>query len=361
MEIKSVQLRHFRNYEAVEIPFGSGMNLIYGANAQGKTNLLESLVVLSLTKSHRLNDDRRMIQTGSEFARISCVVHEERDTRLDVILHPGGKTLMVNGTPVKKSSEFIGRLNVVLFSPDDMRIYKDAPRERRRMIDREISKLSGRYMQALSVHQALIKNRNMQLKNPHPDMELLKTLEYQLAEVTEPIMKERQAFIDEVNEAMPEIYRELSLTDGTVKVIYEPNLFPGNKEELLRQMEESRAKDLQYSTTGKGIHYDDLRFEADGMNILWTGSQGQKRMCLLAFKIALLEAIRRRTGKKAVLLLDDVLSELDAHRQQALLKRVQSDYQCMITSVILPKMSTEDITRICIENGTFVPQKKGTK
>ena len=157
MQIRTLQLRNYRNYERAVIRFAPGMNILTGLNAQGKTNLLESLVYLSLTRSHRLNDDQQLIRSGCEAARISCAYEDGIERKIEAVIHKGGKTLLVNGQPVHRSSEFIGLLNVVLFAPDDLGLFTDAPRERRRLMNQEIAKISPAYLKAVSRYQNLLR------------------------------------------------------------------------------------------------------------------------------------------------------------------------------------------------------------
>ncbi len=362
MIVKNLRLRNFRNYEKTELVLNPGMNLITGENAQGKTNLLESLVVLSLTRSHRISSDKQMIRHEAEFAEIGCIFEDGTDKRIDVIIHPEGKTLLVKKQPVKKSSEFIGLLNVILFSPDDMGIFTDAPRERRKMLNQEITKVSPGYLSALSGYQNLLKNRNILLKQEHPDIRYLDVLDEQMIGLSVKIIQERRRFVSYINSRMPEYYRNISGSDLTGVIRYlsiadESDDIEGQLRDLYMNM---RQRDLEYHVTGNGVHREDIEFDLDGMNVTLAASQGQKRMILLSFKLALMNFAEELSGKTPVLLLDDVLSELDLIRQQRLIQMIQNRCQCIITATEYPSfLKQHEITEFCIENGTIVNKTEG--
>ena len=356
MIIRSLRMRNFRNYESASVELSDGMNIITGENAQGKTNLLESLVYLSLTRSHRIADEKKLIRHDMPFADIACVLNDEGDDKeIEAIIHHKGKTLMINRVPVKKSSDFIGQLNVVLFAPDDLYLFNDQPRERRRIMNQEITKISQQYLLSLNQYQSLLRERNIILKQEKADERYLDILDEQMADAESFIVKMRMDFIDTVNESMPFIYREISGDDAASNVRY--RCCVGKTDDLraalLGMHRESRQHDIERRMTLNGIHREDLVFEKDGVSLIQTASQGQKRMTMLAFKMALLRYIQKKTGKKPVLLLDDVLSELDSIRRQKLLEMVRKPYQCLITATEVPEeIKKENFREFRIGNGT---------
>ncbi len=356
MIVRSLRLRNFRNYEYVSLDLCEGMNIITGENAQGKTNLLESLVYLSLTRSHRIADEKKLIREDMPFADIACRVEDnDSETEIQAIIHNHGKTLLINRNPVKKSSDFIGRLNVVLFAPDDLYIFNDQPRERRRIMNQEITKISPQYLLSLNQYQSLLRERNVLLKQEKTDERYLEVLEEKMAEAETIIVGMRSEFIDTVNEVMPDLYREISGDDIHVGVRYRCCIENKGdlRAELIQMHRESRQRDIERRMTLNGIHREDIVFEKDGVNVIQTASQGQKRMTMLAFKMALLRYIGKKTGKKPVLLLDDVLSELDETRQKKLLEMVQEPYQCLITATSFPEeIRKRNYREFRIENGT---------
>ena len=363
MIIRKVRLRNFRNYENAEILLSPGLNLITGQNAQGKTNLLESLVYMSLTRSHRISDDKKLIHEGSDFADIRCEYEDERVDTLRAVIHPKGKTLIVRGQPVRKSSEFIGLLNVVLFAPDDLRVFNDQPRERRRILNQEITKVSPQYLAALNQYQNHLKERNILLKKNDADARYLDVLDEQMAKEEYRIILERRKFIELIQGVMPSIYRELSGDDITVTVRYKCCLEASeelSEANILEMHRMNREKDLENRMTTAGIHREDLIFETDGKNLITVASQGQKRMTMLAFKLALMQYIHNATGKHPVLLLDDVLSELDLTRQKKLLELVKNSCQCIITLTEVPDfLRKETIAEFIVRSGTIFPVSGG--
>lgn len=357
MIIKNIKLRNFRNYENVIIEPGSHMNLLTGMNAQGKTNLLESMVYLSLTRSHRISDDKKMIREGCSFADISCVLEEDnRSIEIEAVIHEKGKTLMISRQPVRKSSDFVGLLNVVLFSPDDLRLFTDSPKERRRVMNQEITKISSKYLLSLNRYQTLLKNRNILLKNEYIDENLLGSIDEQLAENAVLIIRERNRFIAYIDGCLQKYYSELSSDDINVSLQYKCCLEREyTRENYLSMLKMNRSEDLLRKSTTSGIHREDMIFMMNDQNLIHTASQGQKRMMMLSFKFALLDYIRNTTGRIPVLLLDDVLSELDINKQKKLLEMADSCYQCLITSTDVPEISSADLKRFYIDDGNIIP------
>ena len=337
MIVKTLRLRNFRNYESLSITFDPQMNWILGDNAQGKTNLLESLVCLSITRSFRIAEDRKLIRTGAEFADLSCMIQAENEVSLREVIHTGGKTLFVNRRPVLKTSEFIGLLNTVLFSPDDLGIFLDAPAARRKLLDQEITKVSSGYLFALRKYRSLLKDRNFLLKQQKPDTAYLSVLEERMREESALIIRERREFIASINSRIRDLYRNLSGEDSVLALQYQCCIREMPEEEGLRTLyENTRAKDLELHMTTGGVHREDIVFTLNGENVIYTASQGQKRMIMLAMKLAFIPYIEEKRGSRAVLLLDDVLSELDEERQRRLIGLIRHTGQCVITGTEMP-------------------------
>ena len=359
MIVTDLRIRNFRNYETAAIRLSPTINLISGPNAQGKTNLLESLVYLSLTRSFRTMNDSLLIRSGCEFANLACVVHDQKDIRLDAVIHSSGKTLSVNRSPVKKTSEFVGLLNTVLFSPDDLGIFLDAPRDRRRLLDQEITKVSSGYLFALKGYRSLLKDRNSLLKQFHPDESYLEVLEERMADAAASVIRERRAFVQSVNRNLTGFYQKLALDPLQADLNYH-SCIPdevseeGLKDALVTLFAENRAKDIEFKSTGNGIHREDISFSLNGENVINSASQGQKRMVLLGFKLAIIRYIEETKHTRAVLLLDDVLSELDRERQKTLMALIQQPCQCVITGTEFPDyLKTGDYREFCVEEGTI--------
>lgn len=354
MIVTDLQLRNFRNYESLSIVFDKNLNMITGMNAQGKTNLLESLVYGSLTRSFRTEEDKLLIRNGCDFSKIQVsYLDEDKENRLTIIIHPNGKTLIKNGVVIKKSSDFIGSLNVVLFSPDDMKLFSEAPKARRNLVNREITKISNKYLCALNTYNNLLKQRNSLLKSDSVDLDYLDVFDNQMIEISESIIQSRSSFVTIVNRFMKEKYQLLSQDQDIAQIRYDSCVNREHvKEELIQMYRDSREKDLLYKVTNCGIQREDFIFTLNQVPAINYASQGQKRMMMLALRLSLLEFIKEVTGKKAILLLDDVLSELDMNHQKILIQEIHRQYQCLLTCTEVPTfLKNQSMKLFHINNG----------
>ena len=323
MYIKSLELNNYRNYDNLSIEFERGTNILYGNNAQGKTNILESIYVASTTKSHRGSKDREIINFEKDEAHIKAtVMKKDVPIRIDIHLKKNkSKGIAINGIPIRKASELFGVLNVVFFSPEDLNIIKNGPAERRRFIDLELCQLDKIYVHNLVNYNKIVNQRNKLLRDLgfNYDKEMVSTLDIwdmQLADYGAKIITRRNQFIDEINEIIYGIHR--NITNGKEELIirYEPNITGNNfYEELVR----SRDKDLKLKTTSVGPHRDDISFLNKKIDIRKFGSQGQQRTAALSLKLSEIELVKSIIKDTPILLLDDVLSELDSNRQRHLL------------------------------------------
>ena len=323
MYIKSLELNNYRNYDNLSIEFERGTNILYGNNAQGKTNILESIYVASTTKSHRGSKDREIINFEKDEAHIKAkVIKKDVPIRLDIHLKKNkSKGIAINGIPIRKASELFGVLNVVFFSPEDLNIIKNGPAERRRFIDLELCQLDKIYVHNLVNYNKIVNQRNKLLRDLgfNYDKELVSTLDIwdmQLADYGAKIITRRNQFIDEINEIIYGIHRNITNGKEELIVRYEPNITGNNiYEELVR----SRDKDLKLKTTSVGPHRDDISFLNKKIDIRKFGSQGQQRTAALSLKLSEIELVKSIIKDTPILLLDDVLSELDSNRQRHLL------------------------------------------
>ena len=320
---KSLELNNYRNYDNLSIEFERGTNILYGNNAQGKTNILESIYVASTTKSHRGSKDREIINFEKDEAHIKAtVMKKDVPIRIDIHLKKNkSKGIAINGIPIRKASELFGVLNVVFFSPEDLNIIKNGPAERRRFIDLELCQLDKIYVHNLVNYNKIVNQRNKLLRDLgfNYDKELVSTLDIwdmQLADYGAKIITRRNQFIDEINEIIYGIHRNITNGKEELIVRYEPNITGNNiYEELVR----SRDKDLKLKTTSVGPHRDDISFLNKKIDIRKFGSQGQQRTAALSLKLSEIELVKSIIKDTPILLLDDVLSELDSNRQRHLL------------------------------------------
>ena len=323
MYIKSLELNNYRNYDNLSIEFERGTNILYGNNAQGKTNILESIYVASTTKSHRGSKDREIINFEKDEAHIKAtVMKKDVPIRIDIHLKKNkSKGIAINGIPIRKASELFGVLNVVFFSPEDLNIIKNGPAERRRFIDLELCQLDKIYVHNLVNYNKIVNQRNKLLRDLgfNYDKELVSTLDIwdmQLADYGAKIITRRNQFIDEINEIIYGIHRNITNGKEELIVRYEPNITGNNiYDELVR----SREKDLKLKTTSVGPHRDDISFLNKKIDIRKFGSQGQQRTAALSLKLSEIELVKSIIKDTPILLLDDVLSELDSNRQRHLL------------------------------------------
>lgn len=334
MYIKSLELKNYRNYNDLSIEFEKGTNILYGNNAQGKTNILEAIYVASTTKSHRGSKDREIINFDKDEAHIKVtVMKKDVPVRIDIHLKKNkSKGIAINGIPIKKASELFGILNVVFFSPEDLNIIKNGPAERRRFVDLELCQLDKIYVHNLVNYNKILNNRNKLLRDLGfcYDKELLATLDIwdmQLADYGAKIITRRNQFIDEINEIIYGIHRNITNGKEELVIKYEPNITGNNiYDELVR----SRDKDLKLKTTSVGPHRDDISFLNKKIDIRKYGSQGQQRTAALSLKLSEIELVKSIIKDTPILLLDDVLSELDSNRQRHLLGNLYN-VQTMIT------------------------------
>ncbi len=332
MIVKSLKLKNFRNYNLLNLEFDAATNIFYGDNAQGKTNILESIYLSGTTKSHRSTKDRDMIQFGNEEAHIETVV-EKNGVPFQIDMHlkkNSPKGIAINKIPIRKASELFGIINIVFFSPEDLNIIKNGPAERRRFIDLELAQLDRLYLSDLSNYNRIINQRNKLLKDVHNRNDLLETLEiwdFQLVQYGKKIIERRRQFIGQVNDIISEVHKKLTGGREKLKLYYEPGI--GNLE-FEKALLKNRERDIRMKSTSVGPHRDDICFMTNDLDIRKFGSQGQQRTAALSLKLSEIELVKEIIKDTPILLLDDVLSELDKHRQNYLLDSIR-DVQTLIT------------------------------
>ena len=358
MIIKSLELADFRNYNSLEIHFSNGTNILYGKNAQGKTNILEAIYLSSTTKSHRGTKDRDIINFDKEEAHIRTLLEKDgMENRIDMHLRKSkAKGIAINGQKIKKAAELLGLLNVVFFSPEDLSIIKNGPAERRRFVDMELCQLDSFYLYNLNHYNKIVNQRNKLLKDMYFQPELRDTLniwDSQLVSFGSKIIERRELFIKQLNEIIFEIHKKLSGNKEELLIHYEPDITIENYESSLRK---SQEKDIKLKQTTVGPHRDDFSFIEKNIDIRKFGSQGQQRTAALSLKLSEIELVKKMTKDNPVLLLDDVLSELDSDRQNYLLNNI-GDIQTIITCTGLDEFINNrfEIDKVFqIEKGSIV-------
>lgn len=349
MIIKSIDLQNFRNYGLQSIEFDNRTNILYGNNAQGKTNVLESIFVAGTTKSHKGCKDYEMISFDKDEAHIKAIMCRNNiDYRIDMHIKKNkNKGIAVNGVPIKRAVELYGIVNIIFFSPEDLNIIKSGPSSRRKFMDMELCQLDKIYVSNLMNYNKIIEQRNRLLKDICFNPELKDTLDVwdsQLVKYGTEIIKKRSDFVRNLNFIVEKIH--LKLTGGKEKLVisYEPSVSPEDFEKVLG---ETRERDIRMKMTCTGPHRDDICFLTENIDIRRYGSQGQQRTTALSLKLAEIELVKQSVGDTPILLLDDVLSELDGSRQNYLLNSI-SNIQTIITCTGLDEFISNrfDINRI---------------
>jgi len=336
MHITNIQATKFRNLTIDGIELSPGINILHGNNAQGKTNFLEAVYFCAFGRSLRAVSDRELVRFNSGAARISAnIVRSGFLQTLEAYIEKQGvrasKSISIDRIPIRHMKDLFGRLLVVVFTPEDLRLIKSGPAERRRFMDMEICQLSPVYYGDLREYHRSLKQRNALLKILQKDKSQTDSLsiwDQQLADYGNRIMRTRSTFISKISEISREIHMHITQDKETLEIIYNPNITDGEK--YLTHMEKSHKRDIILGSTSHGIHKDDITFMINGISARNFGSQGQQRTAALSAKLAEIEIIKQSTGETPVLLLDDVLSELDSNRQKFLLSQI-TNLQALIT------------------------------
>lgn len=353
MELKSLKLTNYRNYADLALDFSEGINVFLGENAQGKTNLLESIYVLALARSHRTSSDKDLIRWQEKEATISGRVKKNiSETPLSLHFSNKGKRARVNHLEQSKLSQYIGQLNVILFAPEDLELVKGAPSIRRRFIDMEFGQMNPLYLYNTTQYRRILKDRNAYLKRLQlkqtTDTMFLDVLTSQLVDVGAQVLLARQGFLEKLQQAAQPIHATISNQQETLTLKYQSavEVNQGIDLETIKSAFESalmrqRPREIMQGSTLVGPHRDDIQFIVNENDVAVFGSQGQQRTTALAIKLAEIDLMQQETGEYPVLLLDDVLSELDANRQTHLLLAIQDKVQTFITAPSLSDVARQ--------------------
>ncbi|MHA0857578.1 DNA replication/repair protein RecF [Paenibacillus sp. CMAA1364] len=355
MFVKDISLSHYRNYEHLHLDSFGDVNLFIGSNAQGKTNLLEAIFVMALTKSHRTSKDRELIAFEQAKAHVAATVEKKYGSLLlELMLSPQGKKAKINGLEQRKLSEFIGSLNVVMFAPEDLEIVKGTPGIRRRFLDMEIGQVQPSYLYHLQQYQKVLLQRNNLLKQlwgkEDKQQVMLDVWNEQLVVHGVKIIKNRKQFIMKLQKWAEAIHQGITKNSENLQLRYVPSFGEEAEEDeavLIEQfmikLEQLKEKEIRRGMTLTGPHRDDMTFFINGKEVHTYGSQGQQRTTALSLKLAEIELIKEEIGEYPVLLLDDVLSELDPYRQTQLIETFQSKVQTFITATGIESLNADKL------------------
>ncbi len=368
MQIKKIKLQNYRNYDNFEIDLGQNLNIIIGNNAQGKTNLLESIYVLAVTKSFLSINDKGLIKFNNKFAKISGEITNNlsRNNKLEIIFSDKGKVVKVNGKEIKKLSDYISIVNVIIFSTDNIRIFKESPNSRRKYFNIEISQINKNYLKYLSEYNILLKQRNEFLKvmniNKKSDLDYLDILNDKYVDLSIEISNYRKRYVDDINEYLSDMFKYITGMDGLI-LKYHTNIDEDKsvfKEKLISNLN----KELIYKMTLIGPNRDDFYFKLDDKNLSLYGSQGQMRSAVLALKLSEVKLFNDKTGDSPILLLDDIFSELDIEKRNNLLSTLSNNVQTVITTTDMENI-TEDIRKKAnvyeIDDGNIISIQKNNE
>lgn len=359
MYIKNLSLINFRNYEQLSLSLSRGINIFIGDNAQGKTNILESIYYCSLGKSHRTSKDKELIRWGATEAYVSAYISKERlDKKIDIkIFKEGKKGIRVNTIKLKTISDLIGVCNVVMFSPEDLKIVKESPSFRRKLIDIEISKLNKRYYHGLVQYNKVLNERNTVLRKWNMDKSIIEIYDKQLCTYGSLIIKERLKYIQKLNESGNKIHNNITSGKENIEFKYISSIknYENIEKDFFTILSDNIQKDFEKGTTSVGPHRDDFSIDINNIDTRKYGSQGQQRTAVLSIKFASLEIVKEQTGEYPILLLDDVLSELDLKRQKYILNSIKK-VQTIITGtgiIDIKDYIDSDVKIYTVRNGTI--------
>ena len=353
MQVTDVRLVNYRNYASLSLHPDGGLCVLTGENAAGKTNVLESIFLCALGRSHRTVRDNELIKTGESGAYVGLTLDTLGGTRkIEARLKQGErKRLSIDGAALSRSGELIGCLNVVMFAPEDLQLVKDGPAERRRFLDMEISQIKPKYYYTLQQYNLALKQRNALLKDEgfHVPPGAIEPWNEQLAVLGASISITRASHIERLREVARTLHETLSDGQEALTVTYQPSLAEADPTALIdtmrRALNESLERDVYRGFTTVGPHRDDMGLLLNGKDVRVYGSQGQQRTCVLSLKLAELEILRQERGEPPVLLLDDVFSELDKRRQQMLMIAVQG-CQTFLTCTHLEELAAAGAERM---------------
>lgn len=354
MQIQNLKLLNFRNYHSLELSFSNNLNIFYGNNGAGKTNIVEAIYFLALTRSFINNEDKTVISYNEDVCRIEADVDQNKRNTYKIILKTnGGKVAKINNKIVSKLSNYISKIKLVLFHSDDLRLIKDSPSVRRKLLNIEISQISINYLKNLAIYNKLLKQRNAYLKmmyvNANESPEYLKTLNEKIVDVGLKVYNERKKQLAIINEKITKYFYKFTNIEG-LSLIYSSDYNNLDKKQILLKMEKSLSKDLFVKKTTFGVHHDDIEFNLVGHNLKLFGSEGQQKNAVIAYKFAIIESIIEQTNEYPIFILDDLFGELDKEKIQNITNNLNSKVQTFITTTDIDFINQENLIETKIFN-----------
>ena len=350
MEITSLKLINFRNFDKLDLNFSSFKNIIIGNNGVGKTNIVESIFVLALTKSFRTNDDFVLLKENNNLFKIEGNVKSNFINNYKIVYQDGIKVIKINNNKINKFSDYISNINVVLFSINDLRLIKDTPSIRRKLINLEISQFDNNYIKYLNYYNKILKQRNTYLKKMYKynvNYDYISIIDQQLIDYGLKILNIRQNFINKINYYISNIYKELGGTN-TLSILYKSDYLDLKREEIINIYKDMLNKDINIGATQFGIHKDDFVFLIEKQELKSFASEGQQKNSIISFKLAELEVFKEKNNDYPILILDDLFSELDINKIENILNYIKSDIQTFITTTDLKKIKKKYLKKVKI-------------
>lgn len=341
MILSNLKLTNFRNFGSLDLNFCENVNIIYGKNGSGKTNLVESIYMLALTKSFRSILDKKIIKKGTNELVIDGTILTNIKTYYKITINEKSKSVEIDNNKKNKISEYVSNINVILFNPDDTKIVKDSPSERRKLLNIELSKIYKEYLLLLTSYNKILKLRNMYLRelaiNGNASKEYLDILTRKLIEIGYQIYEYRDLFIEDISKYIGKIYKEI-FGYGDLVVKYYSNYNNKDVKQIFELYKENYPREIKLGKTVFGIHKDDIHFLLDDNLIKEWGSTGQQKNTIISFKLAELTYLKEEKGKIPILILDDLFSELDKEKVDNILKTLKEDVQIFITTTSIKNL-----------------------
>ena len=360
MYLSKIELKNFRNYKSLKIKLDSHMNIFIGNNAQGKTNVLESIYVLALTKSHRYGVENNLIHKDYESCFIKGSIKDQKQIKdLEIHFDKQKKKFMINKKEIHKVSDYISNMKIIMFCHDDLDIIKGSPQIRRNLMNIQISQLFDFYVQYLNEYNKILKSRNEYLKimaiNNYTDYRYLEILDQKLCDRAIKIYQFRKKYLDFINNKIGDIFEKITSISG-LNIIYENNIDLNDfsdediRKQFSKKLSSNMKREIMQGTTLYGPHRDDFGFYLGENNMRLYGSQGQQRMAIVAFKLAEIELFKEILNTSPILLLDDIFSELDINTRKKLIQFVPEDVQVVITTTDLKNIQKKIVSKAKIFN-----------
>lgn len=357
MQVKSLRLQQFRNIDSVTFQFDERLNVFIGNNGQGKTNIIEALVYLSFGQSFRVSDDKLLIQNNQDFAKVESMSSDGLE--LSVVISKTGKYILRNGAVLKRLSDLIGLMNVIVFHPDDLNFFAQAPRLRRREIDYELGKYHHESLDYLNQYRKLLALRNAALKADQIDPDYISIIDEKMITLSIPLIKLRHTFVKQLEKRITPLFKQLTKSDLDITFEYKTHVDPNEalEDQLRESYQSSYNRDLAFKSSHVGIHRDDYIFKMNGQAVVETASQGQRRLLMLAYKFALVNLFIETKGIVPILCLDDLFSELDQEKRDTLFQYIPSQVQVFVSTTDLAFLASNLRGKVfTIENGFVIKE-----